>query len=249
MLEKWYSTIELPLTFGQFEQLPQNPAYKYEYFDGHAWLTPRPKSYHALLDLRSFVRPIPEIATEDEVLVRPLADEDWEGLPKVLSAAFHGVQPFTSLADGARLEAAQDCLRQTKEGGEGPLVADACVVAAVRSDSALVGALLTTLLPAGDLSDWDSWRWFEPPPPNAVALRLGRPHLTWVFVSPWFARQGLGTALLDEAVRALIRRGIRNSPVHSFLATSRALSGTGVPVSAACPIPAQCESSGNRSLD
>ena len=26
MLEEWYSTIELPLTFGQFEQLPQNPA-------------------------------------------------------------------------------------------------------------------------------------------------------------------------------------------------------------------------------
>jgi hypothetical protein len=28
MIEKWFSTIELPLTFGQFEQLPQNPAYK-----------------------------------------------------------------------------------------------------------------------------------------------------------------------------------------------------------------------------
>lgn len=207
MLEKWYSTIELPLTFGQFEQLPQNPAYKYEYFDGHAWLAPRPKSYHALLDLQSFARPIPAAATKEEVVVRPLADDDWERLPRVFSAAFHRVQPFASLTDETRLEAAQDCLRQTREGGEGPLMADACLVAVVRSGSALVGALLTTLLPAGDPSDWDSWRWAGPPPPDAVARRMGRPHLTWVFVSPWFARQGVGMALLDEAVRALMRLG------------------------------------------
>jgi hypothetical protein len=50
MIDNWFSTIELPLTFAQFLALPQNPAYKYEYFDGHAWLTPRPKSHHALLD-------------------------------------------------------------------------------------------------------------------------------------------------------------------------------------------------------
>jgi hypothetical protein len=31
--------------------------------------------------------------------------------------------------------------------------------------------------------------------------------VTWVFVSPWFVRQGEGTALLDAAVRALIRLG------------------------------------------
>jgi len=90
---------------------------------------------------------------------------------------------------------------------EGPLVADASPVAAARSDSALAGALLTTLLPAGDPSDWDSWRWAGPPPPDAVARRIGRPHLTWAFVSPWFARQSVGTALLDAAVHALMRVG------------------------------------------
>ena len=31
------------------------------------------------------------------------------------------------------------------------------------------------------------------------------PHLTWIFVSPVDARQGVGTALLDVAVRALLR--------------------------------------------
>ena len=29
MIEKWYSTFKLPLTFEQFERLPQNRAYKY----------------------------------------------------------------------------------------------------------------------------------------------------------------------------------------------------------------------------
>ena len=110
MIEKWFSTVELPLTFEQFKQLPQNPAYKYEYFAGRAWLTPRPKSYHGLLDLESFARPIAAVATKEEVVVRPLTDEDW-------------------------------------------------------------------------------------------------PHLTWVMVSPWFARQGVGTALLDAAIRALVGQG------------------------------------------
>jgi len=35
MIGKWFSTIQLPLTFEQFWQLPRNPAYKFEYFDGH----------------------------------------------------------------------------------------------------------------------------------------------------------------------------------------------------------------------
>ena len=67
MIDKWFSTIELPLTFEQSLRLPQNPAYKYEYFDHHAWLTPRPKGYHAILDLKSFVRPIDNMATDEDV--------------------------------------------------------------------------------------------------------------------------------------------------------------------------------------
>ena len=57
MIHDWFSAIELPLTKRQFRQLPQNPAYKYEYFDGRAWLSPRPKNYHAVLNLQEFVRP------------------------------------------------------------------------------------------------------------------------------------------------------------------------------------------------
>ena len=207
MIEQWFSTIELPLTFEQFEQLPQNPAYKWEYFDGHAWLTPRPKTYHALLDLRSFAPPIAAPAADEEVIIRPLADEDWQQLPPVFAYAFCRVQPFASLTKETRLQAAQACLQQTREGAEGPLIADACVVAARKSDAAVVGALLATLTPAGDPLDWGSFRWHTPPPPDAVARGLGRPHLTWVFVTPWFARYGVGTALLATAAGALTRLG------------------------------------------
>jgi len=207
MIEKWFTTIELPLTFAEFLALPQNPAYKYEYFDGRAWLTPRPKNCHALLDLRSFTRPIATLATQEDTVIRPLVDEDWQQLPSLFSAAFHRVQPFASLVDKTRLEAARECLRQTKEGTEGPLIAEASLVAACKSDETLIGAALTTLLPAGDPSQCRSWRWETPPPPDAVARGIGRPHLTWAFVGPWHARQGVGTALLDTAVQALARLG------------------------------------------
>jgi GNAT superfamily N-acetyltransferase len=206
VIDKWFSAIELPLTFEQFEQLPQNPAYKYEYFEGTAWLSPRPKSYHAVLDLPAFAPPI-ETLTEEPVHIRPLVDDDWESLPGVFAAAFHRVQPFASVDDDTRLQAARECLQSTRDGREGPLIAEACLVATAESDEALLGGVLTTLIPPGDLTDWSTFRWKTPPPPDAVARRMGGPHLTWIFVSPWFARSGVGTALLDAAVRGLVRLG------------------------------------------
>ena len=49
MLDRWFSVIKLPLSWRQFHQLPRNPAYKYEYLDKTAWLSPRPKFYNARL--------------------------------------------------------------------------------------------------------------------------------------------------------------------------------------------------------
>ena len=51
MCDEWMPTIKLPLTPDQFHQLPRNPAYKYEYLDSQTYLSPRPRHYHALLDL------------------------------------------------------------------------------------------------------------------------------------------------------------------------------------------------------
>ena len=188
MIDDWFSAIKLPLTWDQFWQLPQNPAYKYEYFDDHAWLSPRPKSYHAVLDLQAFVHPADGIVTRDKVVIRPLQEADWPQLPELFAAAFHRVQPFASLTDDTRLKAAEDCLGRTREGSEGPLIGEACHVA--ECGESLLGATLITL-----------------PPRRAIEQAVGLPHLTWIFVGPFHARHGIGTALLAATVQALLRLG------------------------------------------
>ena len=208
MIDKWFSTIKLPITFKQWQKLPQNRAYKYEYFGGKAWLTPRPKGYHALLDLGEFSLPF-EMPPQDDVVIRPLADGDWRRIPKVFAAAFHRVQPFASLTDKGREKAAKECLQATRGGEEGPLIAEASFVAALETDQSPAGAILITLLPDRDPIDFGAWHWRQPPPADALARRMGRPHLTWIFVSPWQAGYGVGMALLDAAVQALIRLGYR----------------------------------------
>src|SRR5262249_41871881 len=67
----------------------------------------------------------------------------------------------------------------------------------------LVGGCLVTLLPGKDLTEWGGYHWDEPPPADAVERRLGLPHLTWVFVTPRRKCRGVGTQLLEQAVRAL----------------------------------------------
>src|SRR5262249_42893545 len=110
-------------------------------------------------------------------------------------------QPFGSLDDSMRRQAAHKCLEKTRTGGDGPCVERASFVAL--HERQIIGAILITLLPEGDPTDWDSYYWREPPPEDCIARRLGRPHLTWIVVSPWFAGQGIGTALLAAAVQEL----------------------------------------------
>ena len=70
-----------------------------------------------------------------------------------------------------------------------------------------IGAILITLLPHGDPCDWDSYSWAEAPPADCIERRLGRPHLTWIFVSPTDRGFGTGTALLAASVHALLALG------------------------------------------
>jgi GNAT superfamily N-acetyltransferase len=70
-------------------------------------------------------------------------------------------------------------------------------------DTEVIGAVLVTLAPDHDLRRVDAWRWTDPPPEDSVARRLGRPHLTWVFVAASEAGRGVGTALLRAAAGAL----------------------------------------------
>jgi hypothetical protein len=207
MIEQWFSTIELPMTMAQFWQLPRNPAYKYEYAQGRAWLSPRPKTCRAVLELASLPRPVLDPSSREEFAIRPLGDEDWQSLPPLFSSALGGTQPFAGLSDEDGLRAAQSCLDQTRSGGDGPLIAEACHVATELPEQEVIGAVLTTLVPETELSDWRSWEWRSPPPADAVARRLGRPHLTWIFASPWHTGRGLGMVLLDAAAQGLLRLG------------------------------------------
>src|SRR5947209_5490163 len=113
-----YRTLKLSLSPEEFRRLPRNAAYKYELIAGEVWLTPRPRFYHALLDLDTFAGP--EDPSEG-VTLRPLRPEDWDVLPQVFAAAFRTIPPFGSLDPAARLDAAKKCLAQTHSGGDGPL--------------------------------------------------------------------------------------------------------------------------------
>src|SRR5262245_25874933 len=194
-------SLELALTPAQFRQLPRSAAYDYTYHAGSAWLSPRPRYYHAILDLRDLRLERPARAA-----MRPLADADWGELEAVFADAFADEVPFAALDADGRREAASVNLGRTRDGGDGPLIAPASFVA-LDAQGAIVGATLITLVPLNDLTHWDSCIWDEPPPPGAVEQRLGRPHLTWVFVRADRCGRGLGTALLGESARALVALG------------------------------------------
>ena len=206
MSEKWFRVQEFGITWEEFHRLPRHPAYKKEYFGGRALFTPRPNARHAVLELER-----PEDRTRlgppDEIDIRPLGESDGEGLRSLFAAAFHRTQPFESLDDKTRVQAAEACLEKTRAGGDGPLVTAASRVATRRRDDSLAGALLITLLADGGDGNTAPSRWREPPPSDAVERRFGRPHLTWVFVSPWETERGVATALLEAAAGALLDLG------------------------------------------
>lgn len=206
MYDEFFTTIKLEITIEQFHQLPRNPAYKYEFFSNKAWFTPRPKYYHAILDLHTLeARDV--VDAHEKVIIRRLAADDWKHLPRLFAAAFHRIVPFSTFDDQVRQECARKCLEYTRTGGDGPLIEQACFTAAEEGSPHLCGAILVTLMPDVDLTDWDGPRWQEPPPPDCIAKRLGRPHLTWIFVGPMTAGRGLGTALLAASARELLALG------------------------------------------
>jgi hypothetical protein len=218
MLDRWFSVIRLPLSWRQFHRLPRNPAYKYEYLEKAAWLSPRPKFYSARLALSPAAsRPPWEVEAQDEAIrFRRLEDRDWPRLPRLFAGSFDRVQPFAGLSDRRRLEAARECLKSTRDGGDGPIIRPACHVAFGAKDGHPVGAILVTLVPPVDLENHWSLRWKAPPPPDCIERRLGHAHLTWVFVGPWFAGYGIGSALLAHASNSLVELGY-SELISSFI--------------------------------
>jgi hypothetical protein len=210
MLDDWFKVIRLGVTPEEFHQLPVHPAYKYEYYDKQAVLSPRPRSFHAILDLPSAVDRAMRQRTSEKITVRRLAESDWEALASTFARAFWRVPPFAALTKGERKKAAVACLERTRTGGEGPLIGQACFVADHEHFGVACAAILVTLTPERDLTtDWRADEWPEPPPPDAIQRRLGRPHLTWIFVDPWLGHHGVGSQLLVASARELAVLGYR----------------------------------------
>ncbi len=201
-MDDHFRRVELPISIDEFYRLPRNAAYKYEYFDGRAVLTPRPKSFNCVLDLRPF-----DMGADARVTVSHLSAADARTLADLFVGAVRGTQPFASLGNDEAKAAALDYYDRALTGGDGPLVEAACVRADDNRDRGPVGGALVTLAPPEVLTDPFAGVWREPPPADAVERRLGVPHLTWVFVHPWMARRGAGTSLLAGVVGRLTGMG------------------------------------------
>ncbi|MFO0876191.1 MAG: GNAT family N-acetyltransferase [Gemmataceae bacterium] len=207
--EEWMPLLDLRLAPDEFRRLPRHAAYRYSYHEGVVWMSPCPRFYHAALDLQGPTGP-----TAAPVTVRPFHADDWDAAVSVFANAFAQQQPFAGLSPEARALVARECLERVQAGGDGPWI-EAASFAAVSRDGELVGALLVTLVPNADPTDWAAYVWLDPPPTDALARRLGRPHLTWIFVHSREAGQGIGTALLNACVVAL--RALGFTELHTTM--------------------------------
>ena len=209
-MDRWFPRIAIPMTWEQFRQLPQHPAFRYEYLDGTATLTARPRRYHALLPLTAEATH----AHRPTVDIDPLDVAGWEQLPPLFADAFAATAPLSLLEPQQRLDAARDCLQRTRDGEHGLPIESASFVATTADQPC--AAILITLLQAGDLERFDDPAWAQPPPPDALTIGWGRPHVTWVFAAPHAARRGLATALLSRAAGSLVELGY-NELASTFL--------------------------------
>ena len=204
MCDQWMPTLSIAMPIEEFHQMPRNAGYKYEYLGGQALLTPRPMTHHAKLDLATF-SPQPNELAKDTIAVAEFRDADRDDAVAAFAASFSRVQPFAGIDDEVRRVAARTCLERTWSGVDGVFVPSASFTA--RDQGKLVGALLITLLPPGDLSDSNVYSWSDPPVADLWEKGEGHPHLTWIFVRPFDKGKGVGTSLLLRAANLLRGRG------------------------------------------
>ncbi|MGN6369192.1 MAG: GNAT family N-acetyltransferase [Phycisphaerae bacterium] len=182
----WMRMIEMPMGIEDWRRLPRNAAYKYEYIEGQAQISPEPVSFDVVLRFERFRPVVARDLRRSDVRVRRLEDRDWEALPGLMARAFVGVAPFATLS-GEELEAvAKESIADTRNGCDGESVPSACVVAEDDKDE-LIGAALVTL--------------------RKVQSGPQVPLLTWTFVDRWERRRGVAEQLLGCVVGACAELG------------------------------------------
>jgi GNAT superfamily N-acetyltransferase len=200
-------SLRLRPSWDEFQRLPRHPAYKYDYLDGTALLSPWPRHYHARLDLQT-MRHSEDNA--DHVRLRTVQPNDREALIDLFAASFYLVQPFGSLDEPTLKSAAEQCLRRAFGGGDGPWVEEASFIAEMPGAGRLIGLAFITLLPGGDPTDRESYQWQEPAPAQLWQRGQGQPHLTWILVSPLHKGKGIANRLLAASANVLRQHGYKS---------------------------------------
>lgn len=209
MLERWFRSLKLDISFGEFQRLPSHPAYRYEYLRDRALITGRAKIYHCLRSIdEGPAHDVIGVDRDHRITLRPLAEQDWDELATPFAHAFARTPPYHALNSDDQRACAAECLNMTRTGGDGPLVTRASFVA-VDDEQKLCGGILVTLMHAGDMESFADEGWKQPAPENALEQRWGRPHLTWVFVERHLSRWGVGEALLRQSLNVLRGMGYR----------------------------------------
>ena len=191
MLDDFARVLKFTIPRDDWDRLPRHPAYKYELMRGETWISTRHRSHGCRLALDRFTAA--DAIDDGDVSIRAVTDDDWPALAEPLAAAARAIPPLDMLLDDERLDAATKLLAHARDGGEGPLVPGASFVAIDRERGPIGAAIVTFTKP------WpDSIERSELP---AV------PSLTWIFVTPWQHRCGVGSALLAAVVAALRAAG------------------------------------------
>jgi RimJ/RimL family protein N-acetyltransferase len=176
-----------PISIEEFKLLPRRPGWKYEYWDGHAHLSPGHQTVSVVLEgdpLRASERQ--PAATCDPALQRPVERGDLPELAGAYLAAFRETIDFCDWPEARIEEQARQDLEGFFAGRRGePLAASRLAVdgAAAAGEPRLVGAVLV----------------LEVAPETAL--------LDLLFVVPAWQRRGLATALLGAALQELKARG------------------------------------------
>lgn len=187
VIDRCFDVLELRLSIDEYARVPRNAAYKYEYFGGAAVLSPRPKPRYARIATNAAIATDAAAPLSGGMRLRPLEDEDRGRLVPAFAAAFEHLPPFGALSEERRQEAAREAIADTLDGRDGPLVDVACRVAIDTRNRPLGACLVTRPCDAR----------------HVIESMRGQPHLTWIFVAPLAARDGLGTAMLRHALARL----------------------------------------------
>src|SRR5438552_1650249 len=154
---RFFRRVSFPLDHALWRRMPRHPSFKHEYWDGKLHWTPRPNTCDVYLELDQWQPPPPGEwklpPRREPITIRQLQEEDWEKLPRVFCASSCQWPPLSQWDGAAPLRASRAIIDWARQGKDGPLVSQACVVAlatdntAANPEESLTGAAIVTLVP------------------------------------------------------------------------------------------------------